>query len=163
MHTGYEKEVANLKQEAQQLLKTSVRIDNLFPHERDCRNGKTIARPSGRAGSSSQQTQQTPRGSNSNERNLTRKSEPTSNEREERPEMEISPQSGSERKGCPAFIFHSNKWPQIEITLFRVNIDFQNFFYRNLLSQQLEKKKTAIAFSGYVFYICIDILEPRKV
>ena len=40
MHTGYEKEVANLKQEAQQLLKTSVRIDNLFPHERDCRNGK---------------------------------------------------------------------------------------------------------------------------
>ena len=44
MHTGYEKEVANPKQEAQQLLKTSVRIDNLFPHERDCRNGKTIAR-----------------------------------------------------------------------------------------------------------------------
>ena len=27
MHTGYEKEVANLKQKAQQLLKTSVRID----------------------------------------------------------------------------------------------------------------------------------------
>ena len=42
--------------------------------------------------------------------------------------MEISPQSGSERKGCPAFIFHSNKWPQIEITLFNVNIDFQELF-----------------------------------
>ena len=111
MHTGYEKEVANLKQKAQQLLKTSVRIDNLFPHERDCRNGKAIARPSGRAGSSSQQTQQTPRGSNSNERNLTRKSEPTSNER---------------RKGRK-WRFH-HKAGRNEITLFRVNIDFQNFF-----------------------------------
>ena len=126
MHTGYEKEVANLKQKAQQLLKTSVRIDNLFPHERDCRNGKAIARPSGRAGSSSQQTQQTPRGSNSNE--FDQKIGTDIERAEERPEMEISPQSGSERKGCPAFIFHSNKWPQIEITLFRVNIDFQNFF-----------------------------------
>ena len=158
MHTGYEKEVANLKQKAQQLLKTSVRIDNLFPHERDCRNGKTIARPSGRAGASSQQTQQTPRGSNSNERNLT-----DIERAEERPEMEISPQSGSERKGCPAFIFHSNKWPQIEITLFRINIDFQNFFTEICFRNSSKKKKTAIAFSGYVFYICIDILEPRKV
>ena len=83
--------------------------------------------------------------------------------KEERPEMEISPQSGSERKGCPAFIFHSNKWPQIEITLFRVNIDFQNFFTEICFRNSSKKKKTAIAFSGYVFYICIDILEPRKV
>ena len=117
MHTGYEKEVANLKQKAQQLLKTSVRIDNLFPHERDCRNGKAIARPSGRAGSSSQQRKE-----------FDQKIGTDIERAEERPEMEISPQSGSERKGCPAFIFHSNKWPQIEITLFRVNIDFQNFF-----------------------------------
>lgn len=128
MHTGYEKEVANLKQKAQQLLKTSVRIDNLFPHERDCRNGKAIARPSGRAGSSSQQTQQTPRGSNSNERNLTRKSEPTSNERRKGRKWRFHHKAGRNEKACPAFIFHSNKWPQIEITLFRVNIDFQNFF-----------------------------------
>ena len=125
MHTGYEKEVANLKQKAQQLLKTSVRIDNLFPHERDCRNGKAIARPSGRAGSSSQQTQQW---FEQQRKEFDQKIGTDIERAEERPEMEISPQSGSERKGCPAFIFHSNKWPQIEITLFRVNIDFQNFF-----------------------------------
>ena len=154
MHTGYEKEVANLKQKAQQLLKTSVRIDNLFPHERDCRNGKTIARPSGRAGASSQQTQQTPRGSNSNERNLTRKSEPTSNERRKGRKWRFHHKAGRN---------DSNKWPQIEITLFRINIDFQNFFTEICFRNSSKKKKTAIAFSGYVFYICIDILEPRKV
>ena len=52
---------------------------------------------------------------------------------------------------------------QIEITLFRINIDFQNFFTEICFRNSSKKKKTAIAFSGYVFYICIDILEPRKV
>ena len=128
MHTEYEKEVVNLKQEAQQLLKTSVRIDNLFPHERDCRNGKAIARPSGRAGSSSQQTQQTPRGSNSNERNLTRKSEPTSNERRKGRKWRFHHKAGRNEKAVPLSFFTQNKYPQIEITLFKVNIDFQELF-----------------------------------
>lgn len=114
MHTGYEKEVANLKQEAQQLLKTSVRIDNLFPHERDCRNGKTIARPSGRAGASSQQTQQTPRGSNSNERNLTRKSEPTSNERRKGRKWRFHHKAGRNEKAVPLSFFTQTNGPKLK-------------------------------------------------
>ena len=161
MHTGYEKEVANLKQEAQQLLKTSVRIDNLFPHERDCRNGKTIARPSGRAGSSSQQTQQTPRGSNSNERNLTRKSEPTSNERRKGRKWRFHHKAGRNEKAVPLSFFIQTNGPKLKhcsesILIFRI-------FLPKFAFATARKKKTAIAFSGYVFYICIDILEPRKV
>lgn len=114
MHTGYEKEVANLKQKAQQLLKTSVRIDNLFPHERDCRNGKAIARPSGRAGSSSQQTQQTPRGSNSNERNLTRKSEPTSNERRKGRKWRFHHKAGRNEKAVPLSFFTQTNGPKLK-------------------------------------------------
>ena len=60
--------------------------------------------------------------------------------------MEISPQSGSERKGCPAFIFHSNKWPQIEITLFRVNIDFQNFFTEICFRNSSKKRRRQLHF-----------------
>ena len=106
--------IANLKQEAQQLLKTSVRIDNLFPHERDCRNGKTIARPSGRAGSSSQQTQQTPRGSNSNERNLTRKSEPTSNERRKGRKWRFHHKAGRNEKAVPLSFFIQTNGPKLK-------------------------------------------------
>ena len=114
MHPGDEKEVANLKQKAQQLLKTSVRIDNLFPHERDCRNGKAIARPSGRAGSSSQQTQQTPRGSNSNERNLTRKSEPTSNERRKGRKWRFHHKAGRNEKAVPLSFFTQTNGPKLK-------------------------------------------------
>ena len=98
----------------QQLLKTSVRIDNLFPHERDCRNGKTIARPSGRAGSSSQQTQQTPRGSNSNKRNLTRKSEPTSNERRKGRKWRFHHKAGRNEKAVPLSFFIQTNGPKLK-------------------------------------------------
>lgn len=36
--------------------------------------------------------------------------------------------SGTEPKGRPALFFYQNRWPQIEITLFNVNIDFQELF-----------------------------------
>ena len=68
--------------------------------------------------------------------------------------MELSPQSGSERKGCPAFIFHSNKWPQIEITLFRVNIDFQNFFTEICFRNSSKKED-----GNCIFRICFLHLQ----
>lgn len=114
MHTEYEKEVVNLKQEAQQLLKTSVRIDNLFPHERDCRNGKAIARPSGRAGLSSQETQQTSCGSNSSERNFTRKSEPTSNERRKGRKWRFNHKAGRNEKAVPLSFFTQTNGPKLK-------------------------------------------------
>ena len=36
--------------------------------------------------------------------------------------------NGTEPKGRPALFFKQNKWPQIEITLFKINIDFQELF-----------------------------------
>lgn len=67
-------------------------------------------------------------GSNTNERSFTSGSELTSNEWGKDEGWRCDHKAGRSRKAVPLLFFDQSRYPQIEITLFKVNIDFQELF-----------------------------------